>query len=113
MATNQNTAFRKTLIMSQIYIKDFVGTYRRDGKTPNHFTSSNTGIELILKTRPSTTNGMPPNYLIFKGKDSDKFHFFTSLWSVNSTQGIYKISDTQKNYGVCKLDLLTIEIQAK
>ena len=98
--------------MRQIYIKDFVGTYLRDGDSPNHFTSSHTGIELILKTRPSTTNGMPPNYLIFKGKDSDKFHFFTSLWSVKE-HGTYRISDTQKVYGVCKLDLFTIEIQAK
>jgi hypothetical protein len=99
--------------MAQIYIKDFVGIYHRDGDSPNHFTSSHTGIELILKTRPSTTNGMPPNYLLFKGKDSDKFHFFTSLWSVKNAHGTYRISDTQKVYGVCKLDLFTIEIQAK
>jgi hypothetical protein len=94
----------------QSYIKDFVGVYRRNGNSPNHFTSSHTGFELILKTRPSTTNGMPPNYLLFKGKDSGKFYFFTSVWNVNNSEGIYKISDTQKAYGLCKLDLFTIEI---
>ena len=99
--------------MRQIYIKDFVGVYHRDGDSPNHFTSTDTGIELILKTRPSTTNGMPPNYLLFKGKESDKFHFFTSLWSLKDAHGTYKISDTQKVYGVCKVDLFKIEIAQK
>jgi hypothetical protein len=96
--------------MTQIYIKDFVGVYQRDGKTPNHFVSNHTGIELILKTRVNSTNGMPPNYLLFRKKDSGKFQYFTSLW--NRKDGTYKISDTQKptNYGVCKLDLFSIQI---
>ena len=98
--------------MRQIYIKDFVGVYHRDGDSPNHFTSHNTGIELILKTRPSTTNGMPPNYLLFKGKDSGKFDYFTSMWNLRDGEGTYKISDTQGKYGMCKLDLFTIEISA-
>ena len=98
--------------MGQIYIKDFVGVYHRNGNSPNHFVSTDTGYEIIIKTKISTTNSMPPNYLLFKPKDAQKFEYFTSLW--RKKDGIYKISDTQKptGYGVCTIDLFTIEIIA-
>ena len=96
--------------MTQIYIKDFVGVYQRDGKTPNHFTSHHTGFELLLKTRHSTTDGMPPNYLLYRNGESEKFQYFTSLWK--KKDGTYRISDNQKpsQYGLCEVDLFSIKI---
>jgi hypothetical protein len=96
--------------MTQIYIKDFVGVYQRDGKTPNHFVSDDTGIELILKTRVNSTNGMPPNYLLFRKKDSGKFQYLSALWRISQKNEFFKISGTQKDYAKVKIDLFQISI---
>jgi hypothetical protein len=96
--------------MEQIYIKDFVGQYHRTGKTPNHFVSNDTGIELLIKTRDVTHTTLPPHYLLYRRTQDSKFTFLSSLWRISEKNEFFKISGTQKDYAKVKLDLFQISI---
>jgi hypothetical protein len=100
--------------MKQKYIQTFVGSYTVSENNPTRYVNTDTGVELILKTRKNPTLTQTAHFLVSKTPMESTFTYLSGLWQIQGGKPIYRVSDYvsvgKRNIGYAVMDLFSITI---